>query len=106
MARQVVSWSGDDDHGRCEETMKTMPAGEFKARCLRVMEEVKKYRTAVVITKKGRPVAKLVPPDAPSADVFGCMAGTARIVGDVEAPVVPAEAWEAFGPAPSRRKKR
>jgi len=64
------------------------PAGEFKARCLRVMEEVRKYRTPVVITKKGRPVAKLVPPDAPATDVFGCLAGSARIVGDIEAPVV------------------
>ena len=77
--------------------MKTMPAGEFKARCLRVMEEVRKYRTPVVITKKGRPVAKLVPPDTSDPDVFGCMAGTARIVGDVEAPVVPAAAWKAIG---------
>src|SRR5207245_10581533 len=102
----MLTWSRRRDHEPVEETMKTMPAGELKARCLRVMEEVKEYRTAVVITKKGRPVAKLVPPDAPPADVFGCMAGTARIVGDVEAPVVPAEAWEAFGPAPSRRKKR
>ena len=75
--------------------MRTMPAGEFKARCLRVMEEVKKYRTPVVITKKGRPVAKLVPPDAPATDVFGCMAGTARIVGDVEAPVLSADTWGA-----------
>lgn len=74
-----------------------MPAGEFKARCLRVMEEVKKYRTSVLITKKGRPVAKLVPPDAPATDVFGCMVGTARIVGDVEAPVLPAETWKAMG---------
>ena len=41
--------------------MKKMPAAEFKARCLRVMEEVKRYRTPVVITKKGVPVAKLVP---------------------------------------------
>ena len=77
--------------------MRMMPAGQFKARCLRVMEEVKKYRTSVVITKKGRPVAKLVPPDAPETDVFGCMTGTARIVGDVEAPVLPANAWEAIG---------
>ena len=77
--------------------MKTMPAGEFKARCLRVMEEVKKYRTPVVITKKGRPVAKLVPPDAPATDVFGCMIGTARIVGDVEAPVLAAATWQAVG---------
>ena len=75
--------------------MKTMPAGQFKARCLRVMEEVKKYRTPVVITKKGRPVAKLVPADTPAADVFGCMAGTAKIVGDVEAPVLGAKAWDA-----------
>ncbi len=83
-----------------------MHAGEFKARCLRVMEEVKKYRTAVVITKKGRPVAKLVPADAPAADVFGCMAGTARIVGDIEAPVVAPQAWEAVGRrAPTRRVK-
>jgi len=77
--------------------MRTMPAGEFKARCLRVMEEVKKHRTSVVITKKGRAVAKLVPADTPAIDVFGCMAGTAKIVGDVEASVVPAEAWGAVG---------
>ena len=86
--------------------MKKMAAGEFKARCLRVMEEVAKYRTPVVITKKGRVVAKLVPPDAPATDVFGCMAGTARIVGDVEAPVVPAADWNAWAGVPRRTKKR
>lgn len=86
--------------------MRTMPAGEFKARCLRVMEEVKKYRTPVVITKKGRPVAKLVPPDTPATDVFGCMAGTARIVGDIEAPVRAAEAWEEVRRATSARRTR
>jgi prevent-host-death family protein len=87
--------------------MRTMPAGEFKARCLRVMEEVKKYRTPVVITKKGRPVAKLVPADTPAVDVFGCMAGTARIIGDVEAPVLGAKAWDAIGRgAPARTRSR
>ena len=87
--------------------MKTMPAGEFKARCLRVMEEVKKYRTPVVITKKGRPVAKLVPPDEPATDVFGCMAGSARIVGDIEAPVVASGTWkEVGGKGVTRRAKR
>lgn len=71
-----------------------MPAGQFKAQCLRVMEEVRTYRTPVVITKKGRPVAKLVPPDEPAAEVFGCMAGTAEIVGDILAPVVRSSAWK------------
>jgi prevent-host-death family protein len=87
--------------------MRTIPAGEFKARCLRVMEDVKKYRTPVVITKKGRAVAKLVPPDAPATDVFGCMAGTARIVGDVQAPVVSARVWDAVAgrTSPARRSR-
>lgn len=77
--------------------MKTMPAGEFKARCLKVMEEVKKYRTPIVVTKKGKPVAKLVPVDEPTRNVFGCMAGTVRIVGDVEAPVLPPiDKWNAW----------
>lgn len=87
--------------------MRTMPAGEFKARCLRVMEEVKKYRTPVLITKKGRAVAKLVPPDSQASDVFGCMAETARIVGDVESPVLPASVWGAARRAiPADRGKR
>ncbi len=84
--------------------MRTMPAGEFKARCLRVMEEVKKYRTPVVITKKGRPVAKLMPLDAPTTGVFGCMAGTARIAGDLEAPVLPPATWKAVGGRVTRRR--
>lgn len=75
--------------------MKTMPAGEFKARCLRVMDEVRTRREPVVITKKGVPVAKLVPAEERATDVFGCMAGTAEIIGDIEVPVLPAHAWKA-----------
>ena len=87
--------------------MKTMPAGEFKARCLRVMEEVRKYRTPIVITKKGRPVAKLVPAAAPATDVFRCLAGSARIVGDIEAPILAAQAWRLVGSkSAARRAKR
>jgi len=77
--------------------MKTMPAGEFKAKCLRVMEEVRKYRTPVVITKKGRPVAKLVPPDEPKRTVFGCMADKIKIVGNIESPVLPPiQKWDMY----------
>ncbi len=60
-----------------------MLASAFKAHCLQVLDGVRRFRTPVVITKKGRPVAKTVPPDTPETDVFGCMAGTARIVGDI-----------------------
>jgi prevent-host-death family protein len=76
--------------------MKQMPAGEFKAKCLRVMEEVKKYRTPVVITKKGKPVVKLVPADEPKRDIFGCMEGKVWATGDIENTSVfpPLEQWD------------
>ena len=76
--------------------MKTMPAGEFKARCLKVMDHVRAKREPVLITKKGRPVAKLVPADGGTEDIFGCLAGRIEIVGDIESPVGPPEEWEAM----------
>jgi len=75
--------------------MKTMRAGEFKARCLKVMDEVRVSREPVIITKRGQPVAKLVPVDRRNDDIFGCLKGVIEIVGDIESPVVAPEEWEA-----------
>jgi len=74
--------------------MKTIPAGEFKTHCLRIMEEVSKRRQPVVITKKGVPVAKLVPVEQTERDIVGCLEGVMEIVGDIEAPLVKPESWE------------
>jgi prevent-host-death family protein len=41
--------------------MRTMAAGKFKAQCLAVMDEVQAKREPVIITKHGKPVAKVVP---------------------------------------------
>ena len=73
--------------------MKTMAAGEFKAQCLKVMEKVRSTREPVVITKRGTPIAKLVPADE-APEFLGRLEGVVRINGDVESPVEPAEAWE------------
>jgi len=67
--------------------MKSMPAGEFKSRCLKVMDQVRATRQPVVITKRGRPVAKLVPLDTRGDDIFGCLKGVVEIVGDIESPL-------------------
>jgi prevent-host-death family protein len=67
-----------------------IPAGEFKARCLRLMDEVQKTRRPVVITKRGKPVAKLVPVEEepePRRSIFGCMEGTVTILGDIISPI-------------------
>jgi prevent-host-death family protein len=69
--------------------MKTMSAGEFKSRCLKVMDQVRTTRQPVVITKRGRPVAKLVPLDTRGDDIFGCLKGVVEIVGDIESPLAP-----------------
>jgi prevent-host-death family protein len=74
--------------------MKTMPAGQFKAKCLKVMDDVQSTREPVVITKKGRPVAKLVPAEEQCNKLFGCMRDEIEIVGDIVSPVVPLEDWE------------
>jgi prevent-host-death family protein len=73
--------------------MKTIPAGEFKARCLSLKDDVQKARETVVITKRGKPVARLVPVPAAKDDFIGRLKGKIRIVGDIESPVVPQEAW-------------
>ena len=74
---------------------KTIAAGEFKAKCLHLLDEVAEGRASLVITKRGKPVAKLVPIDAPEpVDIFGCMAGTIRILGDIVSPLDDIE-WNA-----------
>jgi prevent-host-death family protein len=76
--------------------MKTMPAGQFKARCLKVMDDVQSTREPVVITKNGRPVAKLVPATVASDDFLGKLSASMRIVGDITQPIEDPEAWDAL----------
>ncbi len=75
--------------------MRTIPAGQFKAR-MRLMDEVRSTREPVLITKKGRPVAKLVPAESQPEDIFGCLKDEIKIVGDIESPIVPWEEWDAL----------
>jgi len=74
--------------------VKQMPAGKFKAQCLAIMDEVSHSGEPVLITKHGKPVAKLVPAERQSDDVFGYMAGKVKIMGDIVGPVTPLEDWE------------
>jgi prevent-host-death family protein len=73
--------------------MKTMAAGSFKAKCLAVMDEVQAKRETVIITKRGKPVAKLVPIETEADDIYGFLAGKGTIIGDVVSPVLSLEEW-------------
>jgi prevent-host-death family protein len=73
--------------------MKKMTAGSFKAKCLVVIDEVQANGEAVLITKYGKPVAKLVPVNEEPDDIFDFFAGKGVIVGDLVSPALSAEEW-------------
>ncbi len=61
--------------------MKQMAAAKFKEQCLALIDRVD--RDGIVITKRGRPVAKLIPLGADSASLIGSLKGKVRIKGDL-----------------------
>jgi prevent-host-death family protein len=67
-------------------------AAAFKATCLAVLDDVQRERKAVVITKRGKPVAKLVPVDSEKLVIFGRLKGSGEILGDIFST---GEIWEA-----------
>ncbi|HMD18561.1 MAG TPA: type II toxin-antitoxin system Phd/YefM family antitoxin [Terriglobales bacterium] len=73
--------------------MRKIAAGEFKARCLALMEDVRATRQPIVITKRGKPVAKLVPAEPEKDEWIGRLNGVIKIVGDIESPIEPGT-WE------------
>lgn len=77
------------------EGMEEMQISAFKAKCLAVLERVGKTGKPVLVTRFGQPVAQIVPP--PSGEWLGAMAGTGRILGDLTAPALDPEEWEALG---------
>ena len=68
-------------------TERRIPAGEFKARCLKLMDEVGSRRTSVTITKRGKPVARLVPADDEPPALFGFLKGSVIVKDDINQPV-------------------
>ena len=68
-------------------TGRWIPAGEFKARCLKLKDEVGSRRTSVTITKRGKPVARLVPADDEPPALFGFLKGSVIVKDDINQPV-------------------
>jgi prevent-host-death family protein len=66
---------------------KQLGAGEFKAKCLGLLDEVQKHRTEIVITKYGKPVAKLVPIEEVPQSIFGNMKGSVVFMDDIVSPI-------------------
>ncbi len=70
-----------------------IPAGEFKAKCLHIMDEVNQTRQSIIITKRGKPVAKLIPFAEEKLKLFGKLKGSMTLLSDITQPV--AVVWHA-----------
>jgi prevent-host-death family protein len=73
--------------------MKKMAAGSFKTNCLAVMDEVQAKHETVVITKRGKPVAKLVPVKTETDEIYDFLVGKGTVAGDVVSPALSPKEW-------------
>ena len=71
---------------------------KFKATCLAVVEQVRRTKKPVLITRFGEPVAEIVPPPPAPRPVrwLGSMQATGSVVGDIVAPATDEEDWDAL----------
>jgi len=69
-----------------------IPAAQFKAKCLKLMDRVKQRRQEITITKRGKPIARLVPASREKRPALGSLANTVTIIGDITTPI--SEKWE------------
>ena len=69
-----------------EDSAMSIGAGDFKAHCLKLIDDVAQSRQPLIITKYGKPVAKLVPIE-PRPDLFGALKGATYYEGDIISPI-------------------
>jgi len=61
--------------------MKTMAVAKFKEQCLAIVDRLSPE--GIIITKRGRPVARLLPIERSSAELIGCLEGRIHVTGDI-----------------------
>lgn len=82
---------------------RSVPAGEFKANCLRLMDEVQETGMVIVVTKHRRPVVRVSPYREERPALVGSCAGQLRIIADIDDdPAIPPDDWEMLADHPDR----
>jgi prevent-host-death family protein len=76
--------------------MKEVAISEFKAKCLALLEQVRRTRKPIRVTRFGKPVAEIVPPSAVmDRDAWiGSMKDSIEILGDIISPATDEDEWE------------
>lgn len=78
--------------------MEEIPISEFKAKCLALLEQVRKTKKPIRITRHGKPIAEVIPP-SPVQDRsawIGSLEGSMKFLGDIISPANEEDEWEAL----------
>jgi prevent-host-death family protein len=99
----MFSWSTRHERGRVlgvkvKGAMQEIAISEFKAKCLSLLEEVNKTKTPLRVTRRGKPLADIIPasPNPGERAWIGSMTGTIKIAGDIVSPVIDIREIEAL----------
>jgi prevent-host-death family protein len=78
--------------------MKEVTISEFKAKCFSLLNQVRKTKQPLRVTRFGKPIADIMPtaPQPSRADWFGSMKDTIEILGDIVSPASDEDEWEAL----------
>jgi antitoxin (DNA-binding transcriptional repressor) of toxin-antitoxin stability system len=74
--------------------VKRMDVGSFKTKCLAVLDEVQTTRETMMITERGKPVAKLVPVNIGKDEIYNFMVGKGAVIGDIVSPAISTAEWD------------
>jgi prevent-host-death family protein len=77
-----------------------VPISKFKATCLALLDRIKRTGQPILVTRKGEPIAQIIPPPAPKrpGSWVGSFASRGKIVGDIIAPAVEQGEWDVLQP--------
>jgi prevent-host-death family protein len=84
--------------GKGKKSIQEVAISEFKAKCLALLEEVDKTKISLLVTRRGRPIAEVIPtsPNMEERDWLGSMSDSIEITGDAVSPVIEIQEIEAL----------
>jgi prevent-host-death family protein len=84
--------------GRNKKPIQEIAISKFKAQCLSLLQEVSKTKTPLRVTRRGRPIADVIPASSEGDERswIGSLSGSVEIVGDIVSPVIDIETIEAL----------
>lgn len=73
-----------------------VPISKFKATCLALLDKVKRTGQPILVTRKGEPVAQVIPPPPPERPEtwLGSFASSGKIIGDIVSPALEEDQWD------------